>query len=121
MGKQSHELAKALIAILTSWQGAERAITASQLSRFTGASTRRIRRTISRLVTEERIPIASSVQWPYGFYLITTAEEARGTLRQYWSRVREVAKRARALGRVVEERFGVNWQREFPFFDETER
>ncbi len=116
MAKRSQEdLETRVLEILQQRHGPTQAITASQLSQLTGASSRVVRRIISHLVTEAQIPIASSVHWPFGFYLITSAEEAEATLHQYWSRVREVAKRARALGQVVEQRFGVKLQQEFPF------
>ena len=118
--KSRVDLETELLAILKERTGPEQAITAGALSQISGASPRVIRKIISRLVTETKIPIASSVHWPYGFYLITSAEQAEATLRQYWSRVREVAKRARALGQVVEQRFGVRYQKEFPF-DEDPR
>ncbi len=111
------DLETKLLEILQQCHGPDQAITAARLAQMTGASSRMIRKIISHFVTEDQIPIASSVHWPYGFYLITSAEEAEATLRQYWSRVREVAKRARALGQVVHQRFGVKLQREFPFND----
>ncbi len=119
-GRDSIDLETCLLEILQQRKGSGQAITVSRLSSLTGANPRLIRKIISHLVTEDQIPIASSVQWPYGFYLITNAQEAEATLRQYWSRVRETAKRARALGQVVEQRFGVKLQQEFPF-DESSR
>ncbi len=113
--KRRVDLETELLRILQQRRGPDQAITAASLSQMTGASSRIIRKIISHLVTEDQIPIASSVQWPYGFYLITNAEEAEATLRQYWSRVRETAKRARALAQGVERRFGVKLQKEFPF------
>ena len=115
--KSRVDLETELLGVLKERTGPEQAITAGALSQLTGASSRIIRKTISHLVTEDRIPVASSTQWPFGFYLITNAQEAEATLRQYWSRVREVAKRARALEQVVQERFGVKLQKEFRFDD----
>ncbi len=117
--KSRADLETELLGILKERTGPEQAITAARLSQATGAGSRVIRQAISRLVTETKIPIASSVHWPYGFYLITSAEQAEATLRQYWSRVREVARRARALEQVVHERFGVKLQEEFHFGDPT--
>jgi len=111
------DLETELLGILKERTGPEQAITAGALSQLTGAGSRLIRRVISHLVTEDKIPIASSVHWPYGFYLISNAEQAEATLRQYWSRVREVARRARALEQVVHDRFGVKLQKEFHFDD----
>ncbi len=115
--KSRADLEVELLGILKERTGPEQAITAACLNQTTGASSRLIRRIIGHLVTEDHIPVASSVHWPYGFYLITNAEQAEATLRQYWSRVREVAKRARALEQVVHERFGVKLQKEFHFDD----
>ena len=113
--KRRVDLETELLRILQERTGPDQAITAGRLSQMTGASSRIVRKIISHLVMEDQIPVASSVHWPYGFYLITNAEEAETTLRQYWSRVREMAKRARALAQIVEQRFGVKWQKEFPF------
>ena len=113
--KSRADLEIELLGILKERTGPEQAITAAHLAQMTGAGSRIIRKVISHLVIETKIPIASSVHWPYGFYLITNAEQAEATLRQYWSRVREVARRARALEQVVHERFGVKLQGEFPF------
>ena len=118
--KSRVDLEVELLGILKERTGPEQAITAGALSQMTGTGSRIIRKTISHLVTETKIPIASRVHWPYGFYLVTNAEQAEATLRQYWSRVREVAKRARALGQMVEQRFGVRYPKEFPF-DEDPR
>ena len=115
--KSRDDLETELLGILKERTGPDQAITAGRLSELTGASSRLIRKVISYFVTEDRIPIASSVHWPYGFFLITDAEQAEATLRQYGSRVREVARRARALEQVVRERFGVKLQEEFRFDD----
>ncbi len=70
-------LEEQLHAILQGHHGLTRAIRASELQFMVGASGRRIRRAIAALVTEHRIPIASTVHPPYGFYLITDEAEAR--------------------------------------------
>lgn len=104
-----------ILEILQQHQGKERAITVGELQRLVPVSTRKIRATIAKLVTERRVPIASTVHPPYGFFLITTAEEAKGCLAQYWSRVEEVAKRAKILADVVYDQFGVETQLELRF------
>jgi len=113
--KRTRDLETRILEILQQRRGPEQAITAGHLSRLTATGSLTIRRIIRHLVTEDQIPIASSVHWPYGFYLITSAEEAEATLRHYWSRVREVIRPARALEQVVQQRFGVKWRMEFPF------
>ena len=113
-------LERRVLAILEHHQGKERAITVSELQQVIGRSTRTIRAAIARLVTEHRVPIASTVHPPYGFYLITSAEEAKECLAQYWSRVEEVAKRAKILADVVKDRFGVETQLELRFDQSNE-
>lgn len=101
--------------ILKDHKGKDNPITVQELERITLASSRRIRRAVANLVVSHGIPIASSVHYPYGFYLITDKEEALRCLRQYWSRVKEVARRAKSLSRAVEKEFGVRYQKEFDF------
>ncbi|MDP3723939.1 MAG: hypothetical protein Q8R91_10695 [Candidatus Omnitrophota bacterium] len=108
-------LERRILDVLQHHQGKDQAITVSELQGLVRMSSRKIRATIARLVTEHRIPIASTVHPPYGFYLITTAEEAKECLAQYWSRVEEVAKRAKILADVVKEQFGVETQLELKF------
>ena len=109
-----------ILEILQEHQGKDKAITVAELQRIVMASTRKIRAVIATLVTAHRAPIASTVHPPYGFYLITSEAEARECLQQYWSRVREVSRRARILNEVVKERFGIDVQQEF-HFDAEER
>lgn len=111
-------LERRLVEILQYHQGKDRAITVGELQQLVPLSTRTIRAAIARLVTEHRVPIASTVHPPYGFYLITSAEEAKECLAQYWSRVEEVAKRAKILAEVVHEQFGVETQLELRFDDD---
>ena len=110
-----------ILEILREHEGQECAIPVSELQRLVLAPTRKIRAAIARLVIEERIPIASSVHPPYGFYLITNEAEATRCLQQYWSRVREVSRRATVLNSVVKERFGIDVQQEFPFDGDAAR
>lgn len=113
-GSMNH-LETQLLAILQEHQGKDQAITVDELQQLIPISTRKIRAIIARLVTEYRVPVASSTQLPYGFYLITNEAEARHCLHQYWSRVKEVSRRARRLNAAVKERFGIDVQQEFPF------
>ncbi len=108
-------LERRILEILQHHRGRDQAITVSDLQRLVPISTRKIRATIATLVTERRVPIASTVHPPYGFFLITTAEEAKECLAQYWSRVEEVAKRAKILADVVHDQFGINTQLELNF------
>ena len=108
-------LERRILEILQDHRGKAKAITVDELQRMVVASSRKIRAVIAKLVTEHRILIASTVHPPYGFYLITTAEEAKECLAQYWSRVEEMAKRAKILADVVKEQFGVETQLELTF------
>jgi hypothetical protein len=108
-------LERRILEILQAHKGKDKAIRADDLQRMVAASTRKIRAVIATLVTERRVPIASTVHPPYGFYLITNAEEAKECLAQYWSRVEEVAKRAKILADVVKEQFGVEVQLQLRF------
>jgi len=108
-------LERRILEILQDHKGKKKAIRVDDLQVMVGTSTRKIRATIATLVTEDRVPIASTVHPPYGFYIITNAEEAKECLAQYWSRVEEVAKRAKILADVVKEQFGVETQLELTF------
>ena len=115
---QRDSVAQAILDIRQHHRGQAQAITVGALQQHLLVSSRRIRRAIQELVVTQRVPIASSVQAPYGFYLITTEEEARRCLHQYWSRVREVSRRAQILNDTVKERFGIDVKQEFRFDDE---
>jgi hypothetical protein len=104
-----------VLELLHARRGPAQAVTVAALRQQLAASERAIRRAIAALVVTHRVPIASSVHPPYGFFLLTSAAEARACLGQYGSRVRTVAARARVLAEVVRERFGVDVQLELPF------
>ncbi|MFC1621596.1 hypothetical protein ACFL2G_04770 [Candidatus Omnitrophota bacterium] len=114
MTKLTH-LEEIILNILQDHKGRHSPVTARDLEKMTLSSSRKIRKTISDLVIKHNIPIASSVHHPYGFYLVTEKEEALQCLKQYWSRVREVTKRANMLTKAVEDRFGIEYQKEFDF------
>jgi len=114
MNKMSH-LEKIISRILKKHRGKNNPIRCRRLEKITGFSSRKIRRIIANLVVKHRIPIASSVHYPFGFYLITNKEEAEGCLRQYYSRAKEVVNRARILSEVVKKKFGISYQEEFDF------
>ena len=114
MNKMNH-LEKLILRILKRHRGRNNPVTCRQLEKITGFSSRNIRKTIANLVIRHRIPVASSVHGPYGFYLITNKQEAETCLRQYYSRAGGVLNRARILNEVVKEKFGVSYQEEFDF------
>lgn len=122
MKKKKHQmvhekthLEEAILSILKEHKGRDNPITVTALEKLTLSSSRKIRRAIANLVITHNIPIASSVHYPYGFYLITDKDEALACLRQYWSRVKEVSTRAKSLSNAVEDKFGVKYQGEFNF------
>lgn len=117
MNKMDH-LERLILEALEEHRGKDNPITCQQLEKITGFSSRKIRKTIANLVIQHHIPIASSVHYPYGFYLITDKQEAEICLRQYYSRAREVVNRARILSEAVKEKFGISYQEEFDFVRE---
>jgi len=114
MNKIDH-LEKLILKILKKHRGKNNPIGCRRLEKITGFSSRKIRRIIANLVVKHRILIASSVHYPYGFYLITDKEEAGLCLRQYYSRVQNVLNRTRILSEAVKKKFGINYQEEFNF------
>ncbi len=115
MSRKKTYLEETILNVLQEHQGKDNPITVQELERMTLASSRKIRKAIANLVIHHEIPIASSVNYPYGFYLITDNDEALACLRQYWSRVKEVANRAKRLSKAVEDKFGIKYQKEFDF------
>lgn len=115
MSPKKTYLEETILNILETHKGKDNPITVQELERMTLASSRKIRKAVANLVIHHEIPIASSVQYPYGFYLITDKDEALQCLRQYWSRVKEVANRAKRLSKAVEDKFGIQYQKEFDF------
>ena len=113
--KNMDHLEKRILEILKTHQGKQNAITARDLSSLTLASSRMIRKAIASLVNTYHVPIASSVHLPYGFYFIGSEDEARECLAQYYSRVREVSKRAQSLKEAVKDKFGEDIQKEFDY------
>lgn len=113
-------LEETVLNILQNHKGKDNPITAQELESKTLASSRLIRKAIANLVINRNIPIASSVHYPYGFYLITDKDEALQCLRQYWSRVKELSNRAKRLSKAVEDKFGIKYQKEFDFDEEAQ-
>lgn len=101
-------LEQRVLTVLQQHQGREQAILVRELELLLSVPPRRLRAAVARLVTECRLPLASTVHPPYGFYIITSAQEARECLAQYWSRIEELARRARILAGIVKERFGLS-------------
>lgn len=115
MAPNLNNLEKHILDILEGHKGKNNPITVQEIECLICFSSRRIRKIIADLVVNHNVPIASSVQHPYGFYLITDKDEALQCLRQYWSRVKEVSNRAKKLSKAVEDKFGIKYQKEFKF------
>lgn len=113
-----NHLEEPILHILRKHRGRNNPVTCHCIEKITGSSSRTVRRTISDLVKMERALIASSVNYPYGFYLITNKHEAKTCLRQYYSRAKEVLNRARILNKMVKKKFGVSYQKEFYFVNQ---
>src|SRR3989338_5669422 len=77
-----------ILDVLNRHKGKTQAIRAKDLASISGFSDRLVRKTIAHLVTQHKVPIASSVYYPFGFYILTTKLEAREVLRQYQSRIK---------------------------------
>ena len=114
MNRINH-LEGSILNILRKHKGRNNPITCRQLEKMTDSRSRDIRKTIANLVKTERAIIASSVNYPYGYYLITRKRDAEACLKQYYSRIREMLNRARILNKMVRKKFGVSYQGEFDF------
>lgn len=115
MSPKKTYLEETILNVLQEHQGKENPITVHGLERMTLASSRKIRKAIANLVIHHEIPVASSVHYPYGFYFIADKQEAEDCLRQYWSRIAELSKRAKALNQTIRKEFGKDIQKEFEF------
>ena len=98
-------------------KGSNNAITTKALARKVHLPEREVRRIISRLVTEQKCLIASSVHEPFGFYLIKNMDELKGCLGQYYSRIMALKDRAAILYKAGLKRFSKKTQGELKFND----
>jgi len=114
MNEMNH-LEEPILRVLKRHRGSGNPITCRRMEKAVGFSSRHIRQIIQHLVVEHHLPIASSVRYPYGFYLITGKKEAENCLRQYYSRIKETLNRVRALSKTVKDKFGLKYQEEFDF------
>ena len=84
-----------LLTVLHLHRGKARAITGKELAQVMGETDDRlIRKEIRELIAEGH-PIASSTEKPYGYFTVSTSEEAEQYLRQLKSRLVEDAYRRR--------------------------
>lgn len=108
-------LEEKVLNLLLKHQGRETAITVKEIKAKIGSDERRIRKAVSCLVRKYKCPIASSVHYPYGFYFIADKQEAEDCLKQYWSRIAELSKRAKILRELTKKEFDKDTQKEFEF------
>jgi hypothetical protein len=101
-----------ILNILYEHKGRSKPITVGKLVVLTGISEREVRQIVKNLLEIHHYPVASSVNPPYGYSLITDPKEAEQCLGQYYARAKEVLKRANILNEVVREKFKVEYQRE---------
>ena len=113
MGEQKEKI----MSVLRFHKGRGNPITAKALSKRLCLPEREVRRIISRLVTEQKLLIASSVHEPFGFYLIKTPYELRGCLGQYYSRMKTLEDRTSSLCKAGIKEFGKKALRGFKLYD----
>ena len=77
--------------------GRERAVKLAELCEQLKLEERKVKDLMRSLVVDFKVRIGASRTKPYGYYLVTTAEEAKDAAAVYWSEVRELVKRARVL------------------------
>jgi hypothetical protein len=100
---QLNPLQRELLRILLFHQGAQRAITLrdliGKLHRATGVlpTEREIKEAARGLVVDFKVRVGASRSAHRGYYLITTAEEARDTASLYVKEIRKLAQRVRVL------------------------
>jgi hypothetical protein len=86
-----------LLWILRSHFGRQRAIPLQQLCEATEIGEREVKDQMRSLVVDFKVRIGAARTQPYGYYLVTTADEAREAAQVYESEIIELAKRVRVL------------------------
>lgn len=104
-----------ILRVLEKHKGRNNAIPAKALAIKAHLPEREVRRIISRLVTEQKCLIASSVHEPFGFYLIKNMDELKGCLDQYYSRIVKLKDRAASLYETGLKKFSKEVQGEFKY------
>ena len=90
-------LQKVILGRLLSRLGAHNAIPLRSLLQITGSDAREIKDAIRSLVVDFKVRVGASRGDPPGYYLITSAEEARATSQPYISEIRQLVRRIRVL------------------------
>ena len=84
--------------ILECHKGRAQAITARELSHMTGQDDRKVRLVIRDLITNG-LPVASSTEFPGGYFVVSTWEEVRQYAKSIRNRLIEDAIRRRDFNR----------------------
>jgi len=92
----NNDLQDAVMRILSGHQGHAKAIKGSEIARLLNTDYRQVRQIISDLI-DEGYPIASSVQKPFGYFLINDPEEAREYRESLRSRIIKLCIRLRGF------------------------
>ena len=96
---------KRLLEILKLHKGREKAITGKELARILSEPEDRKIRSTSRDLIASGVPIASSVSFPFGYYIAETMTEANVYMQQLRNRLIEDALRRRDFKRAVAKSF----------------
>lgn len=94
-----------LLEILRLHKGRDRAITGKDLAKILGETDDRHIRSQIRDLIASGVPIASSVSFPYGYYIVETMKEATDYMQSLRNRLIEDALRRRDFKRAVAKSF----------------
>jgi hypothetical protein len=86
-----------LLTVMRFHFGRQSAIPLNELCVRTGLQEREAKNLMRSLVVDYGVRIGAARQQPYGYYLVTTAEEAKEAAQVYESEIRELARRVRVL------------------------
>jgi hypothetical protein len=86
-----------LLAVLRVHCGRRSAIPLATICERTKLGEREVKNLMRSLVVDFKVRIGAARTQPYGYYLVTTAEEAREAAQVYESEIIELAKRVRVL------------------------
>lgn len=82
--------------LLENHQGAENAIKSRLLAHKTGINERILRAKIKDLIEQDHVPIGSTTEKPWGYYIITDDAERRKVLGSLYRRAISTLNRAKA-------------------------
>jgi hypothetical protein len=91
------EQQKQLLQVLRSHCGRESAVPLADICARTKLGEREVKDLMRSLVVDFKLRIGAARSKPSGYYLVTTAEEAKDAAQVYESEIKELAKRVRVL------------------------